>query len=175
MIGDKKVNKFYILEKKVLYKTVILTAYYKPINLKTMDLSMILIAIAIGALLLLFLIIILVKRNQTEVSPDKRDQPSQAMGKGMGIGIPVGIGAGIALGVAMDNIGMGIAIGAAIGTSIGVAMGAAFKKEENRNKSYFENQPIPTQNKTKNLLILGVLSVFICCLVLGLFFFMKLK
>jgi hypothetical protein len=98
------------------------------------------------------------------------------MGKGMGIGIAIGMGTGVAIGVALDNIGMGIAIGMGIGVSMGVAFGSAFKKKEEEERRLNPQLHSYPQSPNKKLpLIIGIITVLIGILVLGLIFFLKMN
>ena len=79
------------------------------------------------------------------------------------------------MGIALDNIAMGIALGAGIGLSMGIALTSTFRKEEQKRILKADTYPATQQKNTKILLILGVIIVFICCIVLGLYFLIKIK
>lgn len=140
-----------------------------------MNLSVILIAVAITAAIFLILIILLIRHYQVEEQSSYKARSSQGLGKGMIIGIAIGLIAGTSIGAAMNNIALGIALGAAFGSSIGVALGSAFTKGEKQSGSENPDTIKNQQNISTLLLKLGVLIVIICCLALGLFFFIKLK
>ncbi len=137
-----------------------------------MDSTLILLSIAIVLLLVSILAFLLIRQNKEGMYPNQTEAGKKAMGKGIAIGYAIGMGPGIAIGVALENIVMGIAIGTGMGISMGFAIGASLKKKADekagaRQKEMPGNEMLPK--------IIGLIIALAGLLVLGFYFFYKMK
>ncbi len=130
--------------------------------------------VLITLVLLGVLLAILVTQNKSGTYRQKSNRQSTAMARGIAIGYAIGVGPGLAIGVALDNIGLGIALGSGIGISIGVALGASYKKQEENRSTGIRQQGFKS-NESKLFIVFGLLAVLIGLLILGWFFYSKMK